>query len=180
MGIEWSEAPAEVIRLATQLIEEHHPDLAEASVAFVMRSKRGKFLGKFVLGKASKVPDRLKPYIDFDFLIWLSEEDWKELDPETKRALIDHELCHCTMQNGKPKMRAHDIEEFYCIAHRYGLWHPQLKLFGEAISAGQGHLPGMEKSGRVGTITPLADHQAAADVNTFLSSKDQEDDEETE
>jgi len=44
------------------------------------------------------------------------------MDDERKRALIDHELTHCTVEDSVFKTRGHDVEEFHSIIQRYGTW----------------------------------------------------------
>ena len=44
------------------------------------------------------------------------------MTPEQRRALIDHELSHCSFLDQVPEMRHHDIEEFKHIIERYGFW----------------------------------------------------------
>ncbi len=123
----WSEVSTKVLEIAKDLIQKYHPDLKEARVAFVFRDKASKSANKMVLGKASKISDKLKAAgLDYDFLIWLAEEEYSELLPEQQRALIDHELCHCSFLDQVPEMRHHDIEEFKCIIERYGFWNMSL------------------------------------------------------
>jgi hypothetical protein len=135
MATKWSEASTEVISIAQQIIKKYHDDLAKASIGFLFREDAQVSGDKLVLGKASKVPDRLKPFLDYDFLIWLSQEDYVKFDNKQREALIDHELCHCTMnEEDMPKMRHHDIEEFGCIVERYGLWKSDLITFAHSMT----------------------------------------------
>ncbi len=123
----WTEVSTEVLKIAQELIREYHPSLIEARVAFVFRDKASKSGNKMVLGKASKISDKLKAAgLDYDFLIWLAEEEYSELLPEQRRALIDQELSHCSFVDQVPEMRHHDIEEFKSIIARYGFWNISL------------------------------------------------------
>ncbi len=123
----WTEVSSEVLEIAQDLIQKHHPDLQDARVAFVFRDKASKSANKMVLGKASKISDKLKAAgLDYDFLIWLAEKEYSGLLPEQQRALIDHELCHCSFLDDVPEMRHHDIEEFKSIIERYGFWNYSL------------------------------------------------------
>lgn len=131
--VQWSEASQTVIRLAEELIEQYHKPLRKARVGFVFRSEAQISQGKTVLGKASKVSDKLKPVLELDFLIWIAGDAFEKMSDERKRALIDHELSHCTIEEGQFKMRHHDVEEFHSIIERYGLWTYDLQLTKEAI-----------------------------------------------
>lgn len=123
----WTEVSSEVLEIAQDLIQKYHQSLQEARIAFVFRDKASKSANKMVLGKASKVSDKLKAAgLDYDFLIWLAEEEYSELGDEQRRALIDHELSHCSFFDNVPKMIHHDIEEFRGIIQRYGFWNNSL------------------------------------------------------
>ncbi len=61
------------------------------------------------------------------FVIEVAEDTWALLDDRQRVALLDHELCHCTLDtdtDGPPKMamRDHDFEEFVEIMARHGAW----------------------------------------------------------
>jgi hypothetical protein len=119
--------------MANEIVEKYHPDLKEANIGFLFRDETQVSQGKEVLGKASKVPDRLKPYLDYDFIIWIDESAWIKLMDHQRKALIDHELCHCTLDEGAAKMVHHDIEEFQAIIERHGVWHSDLAAFAMAV-----------------------------------------------
>lgn len=69
MPITWDEASSEVIQRAQVIIHNFHPDLWDANICFLFRSKGSYSGGRPVIGKASKVPARYKALIDFDFII---------------------------------------------------------------------------------------------------------------
>jgi hypothetical protein len=150
MATEWSKVPDDVLKLAQDIIWEHHPELTEFAIGFIFRSEASISGGKMVLGQASKVTGKYSPFIDLDGLVWLAADVWTTLSMHQKRALIDHELCHFEVnQEGALTMRGHDIEEFKCIIERYGLWKSDLIAFAPAvIQASQVRLPGFERNGR--------------------------------
>lgn len=126
-GVEWRRAPQLVLDIANRLIEQHHPDLLDCRVGFLLRSeapKRG--FGMSTYGKAKKVSDEMKTILPFDFIIWLAEDVFSRLSAHQREALIDHELTHCVWNEKKQtaKLRPHDFEEFNSIVHRYGAWWP--------------------------------------------------------
>ncbi len=122
----WSKVSDSVLHIANDLIYDFHAELAAARVGFVFRSEAGKSCGMKVLAKASKVSPKMQVHMKLDFLIWIAEDIWGDLSIEQRKALIDHELYHCSYIGGAAKMRAHDIEEFEPILKRYGLWHINL------------------------------------------------------
>lgn len=125
---EFSEAPAVLIDLAEELIEQWHPHLKEARIGFVLRDESQTSKGQEVYGQASTVPAKYKPELgDLEFYIWIAEPalNWQS---ERLRALVDHELQHCnySYSSGLPTIRGHDIEEFTAIIERHGFWNRQL------------------------------------------------------
>ncbi len=134
MAVIWTEASPDLIHMAADLVKQHHPDLSEAIIGFVFRSEPSVSGDKLVLGQASKLPSKLTPYLDYHFIIWISLPTWHEFSPEKRQALVDHELCHCTMTDeGEPKLRSHDVQEFTAIIERYGIWKSDLAPFAWAI-----------------------------------------------
>ena len=155
MVVYWEEVTQEVLDLAGEIIAAHHPHLEDAKVGFVFRSEASKSGDKIVLGQAAKVSAKLRPHLDLDFIIWLAEDEWQHLEPIQKRALVDHELCHCDWHDGRPRMRHHDVEEFYVILIRYGLWTDNLKRAKSVFeTAVQGELPLGMKRGEVVRVQP--------------------------
>jgi hypothetical protein len=83
--ITWEEAPHSVISTAEALIGKHHPWLKDARIAFVMRSEAQKRGPRFILGSTCKVPEKMQPYMEFDFLVWLAEKTRPCRTPSGKR-----------------------------------------------------------------------------------------------
>lgn len=140
---------SEAEHIATRLIDEHHRHLLDTRVEFVFRDKASKSKGKVTLGKARKVSGlnaflsrRTEDGEDTDgadfFVIELAQDEWDDMPPSKRRALIDHELCHCTIEYDEEKdvvtlgIRAHDVEEFTEIIERHGLWKDDLADFAKA------------------------------------------------
>lgn len=117
--VEWEEASQEVINIAQDLVEQHHKHLQDVRIGFVFRSEAQVLKGRAVLGKCSNVSDKMKPLLDLDFLIWIAKDEYKKMDEERRRALIDHELSHIGIDL---TLQGHDVEEFHAIIERYGLW----------------------------------------------------------
>lgn len=143
----YTEVTEDVLSLAYQIISAHHPWLLEAKIGFIFQDEASTKLGKTVLGNATKISDKQRAAgLDLDYLITIAKDTWQELSIHQRKALIDHELCHCDFTQGYAKMRGHDVEEFYCIVQRYGLWKPDLDIFGSVVSeAIQEPLPGLEQ-----------------------------------
>lgn len=136
-------------QIAQDLIGKHHTHLADIRVEFVFRDKASKSNGKIVLGKARKVTG-LNAFVarrtedgedtggEEFFVIELAHDEWRSMSLRQKRALVDHELMHCTItfdedtNEIKLGMRAHDIEEFADIVARHGVWKDDLAEFAAA------------------------------------------------
>lgn len=118
-------ASDEVVKIAEHVIDLYHEELKEARIGFLFRDEAPVKDGRITLGAAKKVGDEVKPYVNYDFLIWAAGDYWPRLDEKQKQALVDHELCHCGLLAGKPAMRDHDINEFACILERHGVWYPK-------------------------------------------------------
>jgi hypothetical protein len=121
-NILYQRAPDEIIELAEEIIKKHHPLLEDARIGFILRSEAAMKDGKPVMGQAKKVTDEQRVYVPFDFIIVLAADEWRRLSTFQQRALVDHELCHCTGHPGDWHMRAHDYEEFWQVIDRYGMW----------------------------------------------------------
>ena len=108
MATTYRPAPA-VQRIAEQLIHKHHTHLQDAHIEYVYRDKASKSGGKTVWGKARKISG-LNAYLaasngasdivyaDDFFVIEIAEDVWGQLKPAQREALVDHELCHCTIE----------------------------------------------------------------------------------
>lgn len=151
MATIWEKCNPDVLDMASELIEKYHDSLRYARIGFLFREPAPKSNGRVVLGKASKVTDSIKPLLaeELDFIIWFSADVWfNELDDRQRLALVDHELCHCFMEdNEKPVLRRHDIEEFDVIIQRHGTWLPEMQVTAKAF---QGKL--FEPTGKVTTF----------------------------
>ena len=129
MTIEYSEAPQSILSLAQKLIEDHHPNLQEANIAFVMRSEAQQGANGKVVAHTTRVKADIRVYADYDFLVWIAEDAWQRLTDKQRSAVIDHELCHMggNVDTGW-SIRPHDINEFRDVLARHGMWNDRLAL----------------------------------------------------
>lgn len=148
---DYTKAPEEVLHLAAEIIEQYHPELEGGAIGFIMCDVTKTKNGKKILGTASKIPPKIQPFLDLDFLIVLDYAFWVHALEIQKRALLDHELCHCgySEKDGEEtaKINPHDFEEFAVILTRYGLWNLDLQEAREAMDqALQYPMPGFQLS----------------------------------
>lgn len=124
--------------IGSDLIPKYHDHLRTVRIEYVFNDSVIKTKGKEMLGRAKKKSgldaflaanvseDEPQPF----FVIEISKPAWDLLDSKQKKALVDHELCHCLWDVDKGiYMRTHDVEEFSEIIKRHGLWQPDVELF---------------------------------------------------
>lgn len=140
----YSKAP-EVEKIASDLIEvvEDHQPLDDVTMLYVWRDQAGRSGGRKVLGRARKLTG-LNAYLATGsnaalFVIEIAADIWEGLEPYQRRALVDHELCHCKVSyndHGEQKLsiRAHDLEEFGGVIDRHGLWLADVQTFGGKVA----------------------------------------------
>ncbi len=130
----------EAQRMGERIIEEWHPHLKDAKIAYI--TKEGKEAdqtkpsrgGKAIkLGSASALTDkyRLLASEDYVFVIEIQGKYWDRLSLEQQEALIDHELTHCRKDADGYYVADHDLEEFRSILRRRGFWKPDIQAFCE-------------------------------------------------
>jgi hypothetical protein len=156
--VTFSEAPQSVIHVAEELIKKYHGILGEARIAFVFRSEEQELNGRVILAQVSKVPEKMQPYMEFDYVVWVAENRWINMPDKQREALIDHELCHMGMSStGGWKIKPHNIQEFREILDRYGAWNDDLFFNLQPVMQLQPMIPGTEvtisSNGRVATIS---------------------------
>jgi len=154
---EYTEVTSEVLNIAKEIIKDFHPYLKECFIGFVFRDEAAISGGKIVLAKTTKAPANIKPYLseEIDILIIIAKDQWDLLSTEQRRALIDHELCHISMNNSGWGIIAHDFEEFKEIIDRYGLWNNDLMRLKDT-EVGKSYQLGMvEISDRHGNVVTL-------------------------
>lgn len=121
---QFSEAKPHVVGLVQEIIGLYHEGLQDAKIGILMRDEAPESNGMMTLGQARKVSPEHRALMPYDFIIWFAQDEWDKLNTKQRRALVDHELCHCSLHRGKTSIRRHDIEEFNCIIERYGFWRP--------------------------------------------------------
>lgn len=160
MGGYFEPAGEELLDIAQDVLEKHHPFLAkQARFGFAFLSEAPKRKGRKILAQVSLVPARTKFHLSLDYLIWVAHDEWDKLGEVSRRAVLDHEFCHCAMNdNSDWTTRDHDIQEFTEIIERYGLWNSGLVRLSDVI---QGALPLEDEQETEGTVV-------AAPVSAFV------------
>lgn len=147
-----AEHPAMYQRLEA-IVHAHHEELRDARIAVAWcTSWRPDVDGNVTIGRCKRASALDRELHEWDFVILLNERYWN--DERTTAiahdALLDHELCHATVkidpetndpaldERGRViyRLRRHDLEEFACIAQRYGIWKRDLQRFAKALKDG--------------------------------------------
>ncbi len=127
-----------VVRLTEQVMRAHHEHLVDAPILLLFRDQAAKRAGKLVAATTSKmsakdnaIADATPPYA---FKIEIANDLWTLNTDAWRRALVDHELCHCggNSEDGW-ELIGHDLEEFSEIVERHGLWTSNVKDFCERV-----------------------------------------------
>ena len=147
-------------RIAEQLIKNYHPHLRGFEIAYMFKAKppevaveehtpadaprrptrRKSSTGKIKIAECRLVSQKYRLLFakDYRWIITADQEIWDAFDDKQKTAVIDHELCHAVLDDdGNPRIRKHDLEEFSSIAQRYGYYLPDVQRFAEAIKRGE-------------------------------------------
>lgn len=138
--------------IAERLIEAHHPHLGEAVIAYIMKtvpdecepkppkgpSRAGR---KIKIATTARFSDKNRAAVELigtsnlapDFVIEINEPYWDLLTLEQQKAVIDHELCHCTSDADGFYLIDHDVQEFRAVVARHGLYVSDLEEFAASI-----------------------------------------------
>lgn len=144
----------EPYRVLESLIEEHHPQLKEATILLCYRKGWKPDVDGVLIGARIKKASDLDRAIgsrfgdSYDFVLQLNEDAWPHLTDVQKRILMDHELTHAAPdldRDGEQRkdererwcwrLRKHPIQEFPEIIARYGAEQvlPMCEIIGEAV-----------------------------------------------
>jgi len=132
----------QVAHCAAFLIQDHHPHLADVDMKYSTVAEAAGEHGMFQYAASRVLGD--------GFEVRVAEDVWMKLNEIQCLALLDHELFHCAIQDGKPFLRPHDVEEFYGVIARYGAWWPGGRRFVMAIQMSPGHIGTDELGGFYG------------------------------
>jgi len=126
---EYQDAP-EVQEIATNLISSlEMVDARDARIKYLFKvsEKPQKFAGR-----CHKADKKWHHLTGIDFVIEVWDEWWRRATPESREALVYHELLHIgkgETRTGKVKwfIVDHPVESFFEEVKRYGPWSPQLQ-----------------------------------------------------
>ena len=112
---------------AREVIEQHHPHLEKANIAFLFRTGSWTSKGKTVTGRASIAPALWRFVSGYDLVLILNEMIWFNLTRKGRKALLDHHLSHFAEPSEDKEgnlcwdTREQDIKEFSQVIKRHGI-----------------------------------------------------------
>ena len=131
--------PADEVReiATTDVIPNYHEELSEADIAYLFVEEI-KAKGRVCFAKTKTASHVERYFGDVDYVMIVNHVEWKGFNDDQRRALVDHELCHCLVETGddgelKFKIRGHDLEEFKEIVERHGMWQPDVEEFASVV-----------------------------------------------
>lgn len=105
--------------IASALIEEL-PELESVSIVYQRGLGRKKNGGQVVYASCRKVPEWLTEFVPIDYIITVYEPA-DSLTADGLRVLMHHELLHIKVEDGKCRIRPHDLQDFRAITDVYGV-----------------------------------------------------------
>lgn len=126
--------------IATDLIAEVHQHLRPARILYLFTTQKTLKCDAVVLGKAKKLSAKERFLSSgnesiedgYHFVITFDVNEWKDLTEAQRKALVDHELCHCGIGANGWRLKGHDVEEFQAVIERHGFWKRDVRAFGAA------------------------------------------------
>lgn len=127
----FQDAP-DVEDIARKLIGKYHEHLINAAIKYLKRYGNWVVSKKVRLGNAEKCSGKYKHLTGYDFVITVNGAFFDSMKLTQKEALIDHELCHCGVNDDDEYcIWLHDVEDFSAVVHRHGLWQEDVQKFAE-------------------------------------------------
>ena len=128
-----------VKEMAESLIEQHHPHLSKAKIAYLMkggevgRKRTERRKGKRTqVCRVSKADDKWEFLSGYHFVIEVSQPIWDNIEsPDAQNALLDDALCRMGKDNKGYYTNDPTIVVFLETVERHGLWNEDLREFGQ-------------------------------------------------
>lgn len=158
--------PEPAYTLLEQAIANWHPDLATAKFCLAWNygwAQQDGDKGKAQLGSVQKCSDLYRQLTDYDWVIYLNPEVWRNghVTDETRMAILDHCLCYIVLdldKEGEPKTDENgrqlyrkqepDLVEFSEVLERHGFgYREELSRLVDLVKSNlDGYEPVLESS----------------------------------
>lgn len=132
--MEYIKDNGELKRIAEKIIEElpEMKDLSYARIDYQRGLGKKKVGGQIIYADCRKVPEWLAEFVSLDYVITFYEPA-ESLTDEGLEILMHHELLHIKIEDGKTRIRPHDVQDFRAITDAYGTdwvesFHQQMRI----------------------------------------------------
>jgi hypothetical protein len=127
--------------IGEELIEAHFANLKGARILYLMKTRENEATDKVVEPRIGEAMGSAKAASMIDlveaghwhFRILVSGNWWEKLNAQQRRALLFHQLCHCFMAEGKPRLQGHEFDGFLSELRHFGPWASPLKAAQAAL-----------------------------------------------
>lgn len=110
--------------IAKDLINQFHVQLKDKPILYLFND--GNMNDWATMSKRNEREQFISGYL---FVMEVNYKNWQVMTDEQRVALVDHELCHASIEDGKPVIIDHDVEEFVVIVGRHGMWRENVRQF---------------------------------------------------
>lgn len=118
-----------VEEIATELIKDFHQHLKDKPIMYLFNDSNMKDWATM-----SRRNEREQFISGYPFVMEVNYKNWQVMTDEQRAALVDHELCHASIEDGKPVIIDHDVEEFAIVVSRHGMWRENVRQFGHVCA----------------------------------------------
>lgn len=136
----YQQASDSVLSTIKQLIDLYHPRLKSKNIVAIFKNPPSYKDGYTVYTNTRKPPQWLRAFAQFaetDFVIEIAETPWEGMTTERRKAMIDHALCACGVDEDENCfIAAPEIVEFREVWKRWGAWNERLMFARQDIEKG--------------------------------------------
>jgi len=133
--VTYTEPDELLAEIGEELIAKHFPFLKGARILYLMRTRENEGTDKVIEPRLNEVMGSAKAASMIDlveaghwhFRIIVSGNWSAKLNPQQCSALLFHQLCHCFMAEGKPRLQRHEFDGFLSELRHFGPWASPLK-----------------------------------------------------
>ncbi len=132
-------APESILTMAARLIDDHHGHLAEAKIAYLMRSGSWQKKGNPVDADVQVISGANRFMMNETvFRVVINAKVWERVDEKTRMYILDKQLSRCEKNSTAAgdvrwSLRDYQIKEFASLIKRHGLVTDDLKRLDQAL-----------------------------------------------
>jgi len=126
--------------IAEDLIPKFHKHLSGAEIGYYYQKKpidEDETMTGDVVAYVKRAPAHIRHFTGLDFMIFFYDGYWEAMSRYQRRAVVDHELEHCWIDDGTWTIRDHDLIEFRSIITRHPKFNASFALLIEQVREGE-------------------------------------------